>query len=209
LSLYEGMFMMDNRRANRDWEGAIEALAALIAKHGGEILRTVKWGERRLAYEVAGRRRATYVLVYFNCGGDGVNRIYRECELSDLVYRALILKISALPPEDAPTGKDIPDKLRDRSRCRGQTRRAPTEREKREEKEDADRTTDDETPSDETDKTEAQVKPSDEGDKKAAEEKPSGEADSRETEEKPSDEPDKKEAEEKASDDDARKEESV
>lgn len=171
MSLYEGMFMMDNRRANRDWEGALEALAALIAKHGGEIVRTVKWGERRLAYEVAGRRRATYVLVYFNCAGDGVNRIYRECELSELVYRALILKISELPPEDAPTGKDIPDKLRDRSRSRRRTRHTPIEREKREQDEDADRPTEDEEvsdekPADEDAATEAEEEPSDDDTKK-------------------------------------------
>ena len=188
MSLYEGMFMMDNRRANRDWEGALEALAAMVAKHDGEILRTVKWGERRLAYEVAGRRRATYVLVYFNCGGDGVNRIYRECELSELVYRALILKISELPPEDAPTGKDIPDKLRDRSRGPRRTHRAPIEREKPAVKEDSE-------------------KPSE--DAKAAEEEPAAEGGKAEAEESPADEGDKAEAEESPADDDAGKAESV
>ena len=128
MSLYEGMFMMDNRQANRDWEGALAALTALITKHGGEILRTVKWGERRLAYEIAGRRRATYVLVYFHCGGDGVNRIYRECELADLIHRALILKIAELPPEDAPRGDEIPDRHHDRSRGPGRGRRGPAPR---------------------------------------------------------------------------------
>ena len=100
MSLYEGMFLIDNRQANRDWDGALATLTSLLTKHGAEILRTVKWGERRLAYEINGRRRATYVLIYFQADGEATNRIYRECELSELVHRALILKIAKLPPEE-------------------------------------------------------------------------------------------------------------
>lgn len=100
MSLYEGMFLMDNRQANRDWDGALEKLQSSITKHGAEILRCVKWGERKLAYEIDGRRRATYVLIYFQGAGRTVLNIYRECELSDLIHRALMLKIQKLPSEE-------------------------------------------------------------------------------------------------------------
>ena len=33
MSLYEGMFLMDNRQANRDWEGSLEKLKAMLSKH--------------------------------------------------------------------------------------------------------------------------------------------------------------------------------
>jgi len=104
LSLYEGMFLMDNRHANRDWDGSLETLESMLTKHGAEILRRVKWGERRLAYDINGRRRATYVLVYFQANGEAVGNVYRECELSELILRALILKIQKLPPE----GETVP-----------------------------------------------------------------------------------------------------
>ena len=100
MSLYEGMFLIDNRQANRDWDACLATLTSLLTKHGAEILRTVKWGERRLAYEIDGRRRATYVLIYFEADGEASNRIYRECELSEMVHRALILKVPKLPPEE-------------------------------------------------------------------------------------------------------------
>ena len=100
MSLYEGMFLLDIRQANRDWDGSLDNLKLLLTKHGGEILRCEKWGERRLAYEIKGRRRATYVLTYFQAEGEAVNRIYRECELSDLILRALMLNIRSLPPEE-------------------------------------------------------------------------------------------------------------
>jgi ribosomal protein S6 len=100
LSLYEGMFLMDNRQANRDWEGSLEKMKSMLTKHGSEIVRCDRWGERKLAYEMDGRRRGTYVLAYFNATGQAVNEIYRECELSDMILRTLILKVEAVPPED-------------------------------------------------------------------------------------------------------------
>ena len=101
MSLYEGMFVMDNRQANRDWDGSLEKVKGLLTKHGAEVVRVDKWGERKLAYEIGGRRRGTYVLIYFNAGGRAVNEIYRECELLEMVVRSLIIKIESLPSEEA------------------------------------------------------------------------------------------------------------
>ena len=100
MSLYEGMFLLDSRQANRDWDGSVEKLKAILTKHGAEVVRVLKWGERRLAYDIDRRRRAAYVLAHFNALGDAVSRIYREVELSELIHRALILKIQTLPSED-------------------------------------------------------------------------------------------------------------
>jgi len=108
LRLYEGMFLLDNRQANRDWDGSLEKLKGILSKHGAEIIRCEKWGERKLSYEIGGRRRGTYVLTYFSADGDAVNRIYRECELSDLVLRALILRIKALPFEEKQEEPEAP-----------------------------------------------------------------------------------------------------
>jgi len=105
LSLYEGMFLLDNRQANRDWDGSLASVKSIVTKHGGTVLRCNKWGERRLAYEIKGRRRGTYLLIYFDADGDAVNQIYREGELSDLVLRSLMLKIGALPSEEKPAEK--------------------------------------------------------------------------------------------------------
>ena len=100
MSLYEGMFLLDSRQANRDWDGLMESLKAVLTKHGAEVEREVKWGERKLAYEINGRRRGTYVLCYFNAPGEAITPIYREVELSDLIHRALILKVSKLPSDE-------------------------------------------------------------------------------------------------------------
>ncbi len=100
MSLYEGMFLMDNRQANRDWEGSLEKVKGILTKHGAEIVRCDKWGERKLAYEIKGRRRGTYVLAYFNATGTVANEVYRECELSEMFLRAMVVKVDKVAPEE-------------------------------------------------------------------------------------------------------------
>ena len=51
-----------------------------------------KWSERKLAYEVKGQKRGSFVLVYFRAAHDQITQIDRDCNLSDLVLRNLILK---------------------------------------------------------------------------------------------------------------------
>ena len=97
MKTYEGMFLVDNRHANRDWERVVSHVKESITKHGGEMVRYEKWGERKLAYPIKGHRRGTYLLAYFSAEADCVNRVYREVELSETLIRALILAIDSLP----------------------------------------------------------------------------------------------------------------
>lgn len=91
MKLYEGMFLLDSGRAGKDWEGARAEVEALLTKHGAEVRRSGRWDERKLAYEIKGHRRATYMLAYFDAPGGAVDAIRRDCVLSDLVLRNLIL----------------------------------------------------------------------------------------------------------------------
>ena len=125
MSLYEGMFVMDNRQANRDWDGSLEKLKGMLTKHGAELVRAEKWGERKLAYEMEGRRRGTYMLMYFNATGTAANQIYRECELSDLMLRALIVKIEKMPSEESMRN---PEEVTPSSRYRSSSDDRPSER---------------------------------------------------------------------------------
>jgi len=65
LKLYEGMFLVDNSEARKNYEAVSENISRIITKYGGEVIRSERWSERRLAYPVRRRDRGTYVLVYF------------------------------------------------------------------------------------------------------------------------------------------------
>ena len=82
---YEGMFLLDNRQANRDWDRTVEQVKAILKKHGAELAWCQKWAERKLAYEIRHHRRGTYLLAYFQAEKEVPTRIYREVELNDLI----------------------------------------------------------------------------------------------------------------------------
>lgn len=101
MSIYEGMFLVDNRHANRDWSRVVDIVKGLVTKHGGEVVRLEKWGERKLAYPIRGNKRGTYLLAYFTAEGEAPNAIYRDAQISfhDTFLRALILQVDAVPEE--------------------------------------------------------------------------------------------------------------
>jgi ribosomal protein S6 len=117
LKTYEGMFIVDNRHANRDWDRVVGHVTEIVVKHGGKMIRCEKWGERKLAYPILGHKRGTYLLAYFEGVEETVNRVYREVELSESLVRALILAIDKVPaagssvaPAEPPEPAEAKDK---------------------------------------------------------------------------------------------------
>lgn len=91
--LYEAMFLADSGEAVSDWEGLEKAIRKILSRNRAEVVSLVKWDERRLAYEVQGKGRGTYVLCYFRADGDGVAGIERDVQLSERIMRVLILRV--------------------------------------------------------------------------------------------------------------------
>ena len=52
MSLYEGMFLIDNDTVRAGWASAKAVVTDLIAKHGGSVSSARRWDERRLAYPI-------------------------------------------------------------------------------------------------------------------------------------------------------------
>ena len=91
VRLYEGLFLLPQGAA-ADLGGAIENVRAILSRAQAEILLLSKWDERRLAYEINGQKRGTYLLAYFKVRGSQVANIERDCNLADDVLRVLILR---------------------------------------------------------------------------------------------------------------------
>lgn len=96
MRLYEGLFIIDNAIANSDWDTAVKQVHKILENRGAEILKSEKWGERKLAYKMKGHKRGTYMLVYFNAPSDSITPIKRDLQLSDNVIRTLIVKIEKI-----------------------------------------------------------------------------------------------------------------
>lgn len=89
---YEGMFILDSNRYSRDAGGLANHVKQILENHGATVKVSRLWEERRMAYPIAGQRKGTYWLTYFQTEAANISKIERDCQLSENVLRALFLK---------------------------------------------------------------------------------------------------------------------
>ena len=87
---YEAMFLLD--AGGPDFQEASEPIRTILQRNEAEVLSLKPWEDRRLAYEIRGRRRGLYVLGYMTCDPGNVKEIERDCQLDERILRVLILR---------------------------------------------------------------------------------------------------------------------
>lgn len=105
-NLYEGMFLVDSAEAGTDWDGVTASITRILEKAKAEIVSVRKWDDRRLAYDIRGVSRGTYILTYFRVEGREIENIEKAVQLSEKLIRVLILNAEHLSAEDIE--KDTP-----------------------------------------------------------------------------------------------------
>lgn len=118
--IYEGMFVLDNEVVRAGWSAAKQQVLNLITKHGGTVETARHWGERKLAYTIKGRNRATYLMVFYTLPPEGIPTFIRDMDLSETVLRYLLLSVDEIAEGEAEeaakeTGSDfaLPEPPRD------------------------------------------------------------------------------------------------
>ena len=104
--MYEGMFLVDSAEAASDWEGVNGAIETVLQRSEAEVVSLRKWEERKLAYEIKGKSRGTYILCYFRAAGEKIRDIERDVQLSEKILRVIILNAEHMSTEDIE--KDTP-----------------------------------------------------------------------------------------------------
>lgn len=90
--LYEGLFLVSQGAAGSDFAGVVNHIKEVLARAEAEVLMLTKWDERRLAYDIKVAKRGTYFLALFNVRATQIANIERDCNLSETIVRALILR---------------------------------------------------------------------------------------------------------------------
>ncbi len=96
---YEAMFLLGQAVA-ADLGGAVAHINEVLARGHAEVVALKKWDERRLAYEIKGQKRGTYILAYFKAEAKNLAHIERDCNLSEKLLRTLILRADHLTVEE-------------------------------------------------------------------------------------------------------------
>ncbi len=95
---YEGMFLLDSSVA--DFQAASEPIRNVLDRNEAETLAIKPWDDRRLAYEIKGRKRGLYVLTYFNAEPARIVAMEHDCRLDERILRVLFLKKERLGEDE-------------------------------------------------------------------------------------------------------------
>lgn len=118
MRMYEGLFLIDNAHASTEWDNVVKHIQDILQKNDAEILKTEKWGEKKLAYKIKSHKRGTYLLIHFNAKNSAIALIRKNFQLSDYIVRFLIVKddkiedlsqIGAVAPAVAKDVDKIPE----------------------------------------------------------------------------------------------------
>jgi ribosomal protein S6 len=107
--LYELCLLFDPAEASRTWDKLVEWVNEIIGKrYGQHVLRVDKWADsRKLAYEIRGLKRGTYMVVWFRSLPKFINEIERDCRLDEKVIRHIIIAHEEEPPTVGKTADDF------------------------------------------------------------------------------------------------------
>jgi small subunit ribosomal protein S6 len=125
--LYEAMFLVDSAQTS-DWDKTISILETVLKKVDGEIVSMKKWSERKLAYDIKGKSRGTYILCYFRADGERIKEVETAVQLSEQIMRVLILCAEDMDQEHIE--KETPDERAERQSQPSQQKDKEVEAEK-------------------------------------------------------------------------------
>ncbi len=93
LRLYEELFIVKPDSTDEVVDPLIESLTQLIAKDGGNVQLTEKWGTRKLAYQVGRYLEGYYILLKFEASGVTIKELERRLRVNDLVIKYLTVRL--------------------------------------------------------------------------------------------------------------------
>jgi small subunit ribosomal protein S6 len=111
---YETVFVGDPNLTEEEVDGIVGLVDQITVAAGGKVLKTEKWGKRRLAYPIGHREEGIYVLMTLECPATLVKEIDRRYRMNDRVLRHLTVRVedeSQLGP--SPMMKPRPADARD------------------------------------------------------------------------------------------------
>lgn len=93
MNLYECITILDAGLNDETINEAIEKIQGIITKGGGEILKTDKWGRRKLAYEINHHSRGFYVLFLYRAPSDVNRKIEDTFKVFDPVIKFMLMRL--------------------------------------------------------------------------------------------------------------------
>jgi small subunit ribosomal protein S6 len=101
---YELMLLLRPDLEDDKLQAAVERVTRAIVNAGGSLSKVSPWGKRRLAYNIANFREASYFLIHFDIDPAQVRGIERGLLISEEIVRHLV----TLLEDRGPLREEIP-----------------------------------------------------------------------------------------------------
>ena len=124
-SYYEGLFLFP-QSVSANLKAAVDHIETILGRADAEVISLQKWDERRLAYQIKGVKRGVYFLVYFKAEHDKLTSIERDCNLSEELLRAMVLRADHVKLEDMQAAEGR-QQIADESALRSEREGEPVE----------------------------------------------------------------------------------
>jgi len=90
---YETIFIASPTLTDEQSDELVKQFEGIIAEQGGELLKTDKWGRKKLAYEIQKFSEGYYTLFEMNAGPDLIAELERRFRNHDSVIKYLSVRM--------------------------------------------------------------------------------------------------------------------
>ena len=94
LRSYQSVLILKPDIEDTRVDEALEKIGEFIKGNGGTILKTEKWGKKRLAYRVKKNRFGIYLNLYHTLEPSGVIDLEKKYKLYDLIIKFMVLSLT-------------------------------------------------------------------------------------------------------------------
>ena len=93
MRLYETIFIASPTLTDEQYDEIVKHFEGIIAEQGGEIIKTDKWGRKKLAYEVQKFSEGYYTLFEMNAGSKLISELERRFRNNDAVIKFMSVRL--------------------------------------------------------------------------------------------------------------------
>jgi small subunit ribosomal protein S6 len=94
LRSYQSVLILKPDLEESRVDEALAKISEFIKSNGGAILKTEKWGKKRLAYRVKKNRFGVYLNLYHTLEPSGVVDLEKKYKLFDLIIKFMVLNLA-------------------------------------------------------------------------------------------------------------------
>lgn len=89
---YEVMYIINPQVDEEATNALVERFEKIVADGGGEVVKTDRWGKRRLAYEIDDKAEGFYVVMDFKSEPAVAHEIERVMRITDGILRHILVR---------------------------------------------------------------------------------------------------------------------